>query len=49
MSDDEINKFNFIKKQIPFLKKLILTKIKEKKSKAILVILKRKINPIDNE
>jgi hypothetical protein len=47
MQEDEIKKINLIKKIL--LKKRNLTKIEKKNFKATLVILNRKINPIERE
>jgi hypothetical protein len=47
MQEDEIKKINLIKKIL--LKKQNLTKIERKNFKATLVILNRKINPIERE
>ena len=49
MSNDEINKFNLIKNKIHF-KEAKFNKNREKKNtEATLVILNRKINPIEKE
>jgi hypothetical protein len=47
MQEDEIKKINLIKKIL--LKKQNLTKIERKNFKATIVILNRKINPIERE
>jgi hypothetical protein len=48
MSNDKINKFNLIKNKIHF-KEAKFNKNREKNTEATLVILNRKINPIEKE